>query len=617
MHGKTKEKKLRKTLSGETRKYSTSHTLKVLSKHIKGFWKDAILTWGCVILETALEILIAFFIQFLLEQVRINNINGIILWACIIAGMAVLAAVLGVLAGYWASSASAGFGRNLRQSMFEKVQDYSFKNIDKFSPSSIVTRTTTDVTNVQFSFMMTIRMVLRAPLMMLFALIMCFIMAPGLAWIFLIIIPLVLFVLLFIASKAHRRFVLIFNTYDDLNESVEEDVDGIRVVKSFDRKSYHVSHFNKVSDFIYKNYVANERLLSFNNPFMNFAIFTAMILISILGSKIITSNVEVVNSLNGLIASPVNLTVESLSSLFTYVMMIFMALMMVSMVYVMITIARNSAERIVEILDEVPDIRNNDHPIMEVPNGNVDFNHVSFGYAAGKYVLNDVDLHFKEGETVGIIGPTGSSKTSLVSLMARLYDVNEGDVQIGGIDVRDYDIKTLRDAVSVVLQKNVLFTGTIRDNLKWGNENASDEEIWAACDLAQASEFLHTFPKGLDTPITEGGTNVSGGQKQRLCIARALLKNPKILILDDSTSACDTHTDSLIREGLAKTKPNVTKFIIAQRVLSIKDCDTILVLESGGKIVDKGNNDELMKRCSVYKELYESQLGGGDFDVHE
>ena len=614
---KTKEKKIRKTLSGEERKYSTSHTLKVLGKHIKGFWKDAILTWTCVILETALEILIAFFIQFLLEQVRANNINGIILWACIIAGMAVLAAGLGILAGYWASSASAGFGRNLRQSMFEKVQDYSFKNIDKFSPSSIVTRTTTDVTNVQFSFMMTIRMVLRAPLMMLFALIMCFIMAPGLAWIFLIIIPLVLFVLLFIASKAHRRFVLIFNTYDDLNESVEEDVDGIRVVKSFDRKTYHVSHFNKVSDFIYKNYVANERLLSFNNPFMNFAIFTAMILISILGSKIITSNVEVVNSLNGLVASPVNLTVESLSSLFTYVMMIFMALMMVSMVYVMITIARNSAERIVEILDEVPDIRNNDHPIMEVPNGNVDFNHVSFGYAAGKYVLNDVDLHFKEGETVGIIGPTGSSKTSLVSLMARLYDVNEGDVQIGGIDVRDYDIKTLRDAVSVVLQKNVLFTGTIRDNLKWGNENASDEEIWAACDLAQASEFLHTFPKGLDTPITEGGTNVSGGQKQRLCIARALLKDPKILILDDSTSACDTHTDSLIREGLAKTKPNVTKFIIAQRVLSIKDCDTILVLESGGKIVDKGNNDELMERCSVYKELYESQLGGGDLDVHE
>lgn len=614
---KTKEKKPRKTLTGEERKYSVSHTLKILAKHIHGFWKDAILTWGCVVIETALEILIAFFIQFLLEQVRANDINGIILWACVIAGMAVLAAGFGILAGYWASSASAGFGRNLRQSMFEKVQDYSFKNIDKFSPASIVTRTTTDVTNVQFSFMMIIRMVLRAPLMMIFALIMCFIMAPGLAWIFLIIIPVVLFVLLFIASKAHRRFVLIFNTYDDLNESVEEDVDGIRVVKSFDRKSYHVSHFNKVSDFIYKNYVANERLLSFNNPFMNFAIFTAMVLISILGANIITSNVEVINGVNGIAASPVNLSVESLSSLFTYVMMILMALMMVSMVYVMITIARNSAERVVEILDEVPDIRNNDHPIMEVPNGNVDFNHVSFGYVPGKYVLQDVDLHFKQGETIGIIGPTGSSKTSLVSLMARLYDVNEGNVQIGGIDVRDYDIKALRDAVSVVLQKNVLFTGTIRDNLKWGNENATDEEIWAACDLAQASEFLHAFPEGLDTQITEGGTNVSGGQKQRLCIARALLKDPKILILDDSTSACDTHTDALIREGLAKTKPNVTKFIIAQRVLSIKDCDTILVLESGGKIVDKGNNDELMSRCSVYKELYESQLGGGDFDVHE
>ncbi len=611
---KTKDKKVKKTLlTGEERKYSMRHVLGTLSHSVKGFGKDTTLTWLCVIVETALEILIAFFIQYLLGAVRQNDLNGIILWACVIAGMAIFAAVTGILAGYWASSASAGFGRNLRQSMFEKVQTYSFKNIDKFSSASIVTRITTDVSNVQFSFMMTIRMVLRAPLMMIFALIMCFVMAPGLAWIFLIIIPVVLFVLIFIASKAHKRFILIFNTYDDLNESVEEDVDGIRVVKSFDRKNYHVSHFNKVSDFIYKNYVANEKLLSFNNPFMNLAIFSAMILISILGATLITQNVEVTGS--G--ANPLTLGVESLSSLFTYVMMILMALMMVSMVYVMITIARNSAERVVEILDEVPDIRNSENPIHEVPNGNVDYNHVSFGYVDGKYVLSDVDLHFKEGETVGIIGPTGSSKTSLVSLMARLYDVNEGNVSVGGVDVRNYDIQTLRDAVSVVLQKNVLFTGTIRENLKWGNENATDEEIWAACDIAQASEFLHSFPEGLDTMITEGGTNVSGGQKQRLCIARALLKNPKILILDDSTSACDTHTDSLIREGLAKTKPNVTKFIIAQRVLSIKDCDTIIVLESGGKIVDKGNNDELMQRCSVYKELYESQLGGGDFDVHE
>lgn len=613
----TKKKKVRKTLTGEERKYSISHVLKTLAKQIKTFWRDAILTWVCVVIETALEILIAFFVQFLLEKVKANDMNGIIMWACIIAGMAVVAAGTGILAGYWASSASAGFGRNLRQSMFEKVQDYSFKNIDKFSPASIVTRTTTDVSNVQFSFMMIIRMVLRAPLMMIFAMIMCFIMAPGLAWIFLIIVPVILFVLIFIASKAHKRFVLIFNTYDDLNESVEEDVDGIRVVKSFDRKKYHVDHFNGVSDFIYKNYVQNEKLLSFNNPAMNFAIFTAMILISVLGSTIITSNVRV-DVINGvLIGSPLTLSVESLSSLFTYVMMILMSLMMVSMVYVMVTIARNSAERIVEILDEVPDIRNCDNPVMKVENGTVDFNHVSFGYVPGKNVLSDVDLHFREGETVGIIGPTGSSKSSLVSLMARLYDVTDGNVEIGGVDVRNYDIKTLRDSVAVVLQKNVLFTGTIRDNLKWGNENATDEEIWRACDLAQASEFLHSFPQGLDTMITEGGTNVSGGQKQRLCIARALLKDPKVLILDDSTSACDTHTDALIREGLANTKPNVTKFIIAQRVLSIKDCDTILVLETGGKIVDKGNNDELMKRCSVYKELYESKLGGGDFDVHE
>ncbi len=607
------KKKRKVLLTGEERKYSITHVLGVLSKHITGFWRDAILTWICVFIETALEILIAFFMQYLLAEIKNSNLNGIIMWSCILAGMAVIAAVLGVLAGYWASSASAGFGRNLRQSMFEKVQRYSFKNIDKFSPASIVTRTTTDVSNVQFSFMMIIRMVLRAPFMMIFALIMCFVMAPGLAWIFLIIIPVVLFVLLFIASKAHKRFILIFNTYDDLNESVEEDVDGMRVVKSFDRKKYHVDHFNGVSDFIYKNYIANEKLLSLNNPFMNFAIFAAMILISVLGAYVITSNVTVAD--NGVVSNILN--VGSLSSLFTYVMMILMALMMVSMVYVMITIARNSAERIVEIIDEVPDIQNNDHPIMEVKNGDVDFDDVSFGYVDSKYVLNHVDLHFKQGETVGIIGPTGSSKTSLISLMARLYDVNEGSVKVGGVDVRDYDIQTLRDAVSVVLQKNVLFTGTIRENLKWGNENATDEQIWAACNLAQASEFLHSFPDGLDTMITEGGTNVSGGQKQRLCIARALLKNPKILILDDSTSACDTHTDALIREGLSKTKPDVTKFIIAQRVLSIKDCNTIIVLETGGKIVDKGSNDELMQRCDVYKELYESQLGGGDFDVHE
>ena len=589
------------------------HMIPELAKHVKQYKKDVFLTWGIVFAESLLEILIAFFIKFLMEAINKGDMGGIFLWSGIMALMAILAAVAGIMAGYWASSAAAGFGKNLREAMFVKIQQYSFKNIDKFSPASIVTRTTTDITNVQFSFMMIIRTVIRAPFMMLFSMVMCFIMAPQLAWIFLIIVPIILFALLFIASKAHVLFVKIFTTYDFLNESVEEDVDGIRVVKSFDRKKYHTDAFDSVSDGIYQNYIKAEKILSFNNPVMNMAIWAAMILISILGSWLITSSATVKD---GMVDGTL-LSVSSLSSLFTYVMMIMMSLMMVSMVYVMITIARNSAERIIEIINEEPDIKNKENPVMEVKNGDVDFNHVSFGYVENKNVLENVDLHFKQGTTIGIIGPTGSSKTSLVSLMARLYDVSEGSVCIGGVDVRDYDIKTLRDSVSVVLQKNVLFTGTIRENLKWGNQNATEEEIWQACDIAQASEFLHNFPEGLDTMISEGGTNVSGGQKQRLCIARALLKNPKVLILDDSTSACDTHTDCLIREGLANTKPDVTKFIIAQRVLSIKDCDTIIVLEAGGKIVDIGSNDELMNRCLVYKELYESQLGGGDFDVHE
>ncbi len=581
------------------------HTLKVLNAQIKQYRKDVYLTWGMVFMETILEILIAYFMSFLLKSISNKDLGQLLIWCGALALMAVAAAYFGIMAGYFASSASAGFGKNLRDEMFVKIQDYSFKNIDKFSPASIVTRTTTDVTNVQFSFMMIIRTVIRAPFMMVFAMIMCFVMAPKLAWIFLILVPVILFILMYLSKKVHPTFVKIFDTYDELNESVEEDVDGIRVVKSFDRKKYHTDQFDAVSNGIYRNFIKAERIMSFNNPVLNIAIWAAMILISVLGAHLITST-------NGS-----ELGVENLSSLFTYVMQILMSLMMVSMVYVMIIIARNSAERIVEIIEEVPDIKNKENPVMEVKNGDVDFNDVSFGYVKNKYVLEHVDLHFKQGDTIGIIGPTGSSKTSLISLMARLYDVSEGEVKIGGVNVKDYDLKTLRDAVSVVLQKNVLFTGTIRENLKWGNENATDEEIWKACDLAQASEFLHTFPQGLDTMIVEGGGNVSGGQKQRLCIARALLKDPKILILDDSTSACDTHTDALIREGLSNTKPDVTKFIIAQRVLSIKDCKTIIVLETGGKIVDIGSNDELMERCSVYRELYESQLGGGDFDVNE
>ena len=588
------------------------NTIKELGKFTKGYGKDITFTWVSVLFETMLEIGIAALLSFLLQAIQgtaENNyqpdLSQIIMWSCIIIGMAVLAAVLGIMAGYWASSASCGFGKNLRDAMFVRIQDYSFKNIDKFSPASIVTRTTTDVTNVQFSFMMIIRTVIRAPFMMIFALIMCFVFAPKLAWIFLIIIPVLLFLLIFISAKVHPTFIKIFDTYDDLNESVEEDVDGIRVVKSFGRKEHHVKHFNSVSDDIYKNYIHAEKILAFNSPLMNFAIYTAMILLAVLGAILITKS------------NNTELKVADLSSLFTYVMMILSSLMMISMVYVMITIARNSAERIIEIIKEEPDIKTPENAVTEVKNGDVDFNHVNFGYNDKALVLKDVDLHFHQGQMIGIIGPTGSSKTSLVSLIARLYDTTSGEVKVGGVNVKDYDLKVLRDSVAVVLQKNVLFTGTIRDNLKWGNENATDEEIWKACDIAQASEFLHNFPEGLDTMLVEGGTNVSGGQKQRLCIARALLKNPKILILDDSTSACDTHTDSMIRSGLTSTRPDITKFIIAQRVLSIKDCDTIIVMESGGEIVAVGNNDELMQNCSVYKELYESQLGGGDFDVNE
>ena len=490
--------------------------------------------------------------------------------------------------------------------MYDHIQDYSFKNIDKFSPSSIVTRTTTDITNVQNAFMMTIRMVIRAPLLMIFALIMCFITEWRLAWIFLIIIPILLFLLLFIAKKVHPTFVKIFDTYDALNETVEEDLDGIRIVKAFNREKVQTERFHSVSEFIYRNFIYAEKILSFNSPIMNTAIYGAMIGISYLGSRLIINHQGEAHAF----------TVGGLSTLITYIMLIMMSLMMISMVYVQIIISKNSTERIVEIIEEVPDIVTPENAVMEVKDGSVDYDGVSFCYHEGKEVLSDIDLHIHSGTMVGIIGGTGSSKTTLVSLMARLYDATKGDVKIGGVNIKDYDLKTLRDNVAVVLQKNTLFTGTIRSNLLWGKEDATDEEIMKACDLAQCTEFLSRFPQGLDTPIAQGGTNVSGGQKQRLCIARALLKNPKVLILDDSTSACDTHTDALIREALQTTKKDVTKFIIAQRVLSIKDCDLILVMDKG-RIVARGNHDELMENCSVYRELYESQLGGGDFDAAE
>lgn len=582
-----------------------------LAKYVKGYGKDVTLTWVSVFIEVVCEVGLVFLMQFLIDGIKAidsegNKLNSIYLYSGLIAFLAILAAITGITAGYFAASASAGFGKNMRKAMYDHIQDYSFKNIDKFSPSSIVTRTTTDITNVQNAFMMTIRMVIRAPLLMIFALIMCFITEWRLAWIFLIIIPILLFLLLFIAKKVHPTFVKIFDTYDALNETVEEDLDGIRIVKAFNREKVQTERFHSVSEFIYRNFIYAEKILSFNSPIMNTAIYGAMIGISYLGSRLIINHQGEAHAF----------TVGGLSTLITYIMLIMMSLMMISMVYVQIIISKNSTERIVEIIEEVPDIVTPENAVMEVKDGSVDYDGVSFCYHKGKEVLSDIELHIPSGTMVGIIGGTGSSKTTLVSLMARLYDATKGNVKIGGVNIKDYDLKTLRDNVAVVLQKNMLFTGTIRSNLLWGKEDATDEEIMKACDLAQCTEFLSRFPQGLDTPIAQGGTNVSGGQKQRLCIARALLKDPKVLILDDSTSACDTHTDALIREALQTTKKDVTKFIIAQRVLSIKDCDLILVMDKG-RIVARGNHDELMENCSVYRELYESQLGGGDFDAAE
>ena len=408
--------------------------------------------------------------------------------------------------------------------------------------------------------------------------------------------------MIFIANKTHPIFVKVFNAYDDLNQAVDEDVDGIRVVKSFNREDYQKEKFGKVSYWIFSNFKKAEKRIALNGPFMNIATYTTTIIISIIVSNAIVST------------HGTTIGIGALSTMLTYSMMILMSLMMVSMVYVMIIIGRNSTERILEAIEEVPDIADPENPIETVPNGEVEFRHVSFAYSEGKDVLLDVNRKVKSGSTIGILGPTGSSKTTLISLIARLFDVQKGEVLVGGHNVKEYKLESLRDSVAVVLQKNTLFTGTIRDNLKWGNENATDEEIMAACDIAQVTPFLKDMPQGLDTMIEQGGTNVSGGQKQRLCIARALLKNPKILILDDSTSACDTHTDKLIREGLEKYHPDITKFIIAQRVLSVKDCSEIWVMNEG-QVLETGTNDELMKTSAVYKDLFESQNGGGDFDA--
>lgn len=585
------------------KKTSLIATFRVIFAYMGKFKKDTLLAWVFVFLETVCETMVAFFMRYLVRGIKASDFSTITNYSLIIAACVIVAAATGILSGFWAASAACGFAANLREGMFRKIQRYSFKNIDHFSTSSIVTRTTTDVTNVQNAFQMALRAVVRAPFLMTLAIIMSFVTEWKVAWIFVALVPIVLTVLLLLARTVHPTFVKVFDTYDNLNQSVQENVDGIRVVKAFNREDFEKKRFGGVSGTIYRLFVHAERLLAFNQPTLNFAINATLLGLSFFGATLIVKS------------GGTDLDTGSLTTLITYVQMIFMSLLMVSMVYVMITIARNSAERIAAIILEEPDIKVPENAIFEVKSGDISFQNVQFSYNEGKPILQNINLDIASGSTLGIIGSTGSGKTTLISLIARLYDVDSGSVTVGGEDVRKYDVSSLRESVAVVLQKNTLFTGTIRDNLRWGNENATDEEIWKACDIAQCSEFLHSFPQGLDTQIDEGGTNVSGGQKQRLCIARALLKNPKILILDDSTSACDTGTDGKIRRGLREHRNDVTKLIIAQRVLSIKDCDQIIVMNDG-QIVGMGTNEELIANNEIYRTLYESQLGGGgDFDA--
>lgn len=553
-----------------------------------------------VILEVIIPMLMANLIDFGIEAGNMQYIlkMGLALIICCIVSL-----TFGALSGKYAAVASAGFAKNLREDMYNKVQEYSFSNIDKFSTASIVTRLTTDITNIQNAYMMSIRVAVRCPIMLIFALFMAFQINSHLAPIFVIAIPILAVGLVIIISNAKRIFERVFRTYDKLNNVVQENLHGIRVVKSFVREDHETEKFCSVSKEIYQDFSKAEKILAFNAPLMQFCAYGCMLLISWLGAKLIVASGN---------NPAVGMTTGDLTSMFSYTMQILMSLMMFSMVFVMITISYASMERAEEILDEKSDLHNPENPVYEVKDGSIEFDHVNFAYGknADKLCLDNVNLKIPSGATVGIIGGTGSSKSTLVQLIPRLYDATEGAVKVGGRDVREYDIESLREEVAMVLQKNVLFSGTIKDNLRWGKEDATDEEMRHVCQLAQADEFIQTFPDGYDTYIEQGGTNVSGGQKQRLCIARALLKKPKILILDDSTSAVDTKTDALIRMAFRKEIPNTTKIIIAQRISSVEDADLILVLDDG-KINGMGTHEELLAHNEIYREVYESQQKGG------
>ena len=576
--------------------------IKRLAGSIREYKPQTILTPVFMIGEVSCECVIPLITSKLVNGIQ----NGcgrelIIQYGLQLLLMAMLSLACGIAAGWFCATASSGFAKNLRHDLYYKVQEYSFANIDRFSTSSLVTRLTTDVSNVQNAFMMMTRMAVRAPLMLIIATVMSIRVGKQLAFVFAGVIPVLGFGLLLMAKKAMPLFRAVFKKYDRLNNSVQENVQAMRVVKSFVREDYEIQKLTAASDDVRKDFLKAEKILALNSPLMNFCIAACRILVSYFAAKLIIGS-------NG-----TYLGVGSLTSMITYSMQILMSLMMLSMVFVMITMASASAKRICEVLDEQSDLHNPENPVHTVPNGSVDFDNVSFKYSAHaeRMALEHIDLHVKAGQTVGIIGGTGSSKTSLIQLISRLYDATEGTVKVGGIDVRDYDLTSLRDQVSVVLQKNVLFSGTIKENLRWGDPNATDEEMLHACQIAHADEFIQTFPDKYDTYIEQGGTNVSGGQKQRLCIARALLKKPKVLIFDDSTSAVDTRTDALIRQALRDEIPDTTKFIIAQRISSVQDADLIVVMDNG-KIDGLGTHDELLKTNAIYREVYDSQnrIGG-------
>ena len=555
-----------------------------------------------------MEVVVECFIPLLSAQL-INEIESgceisvILRYGLMLVLMALLSLTFGILSGWVCARAAAGFAKNLRHDLFYRVQDFSFANIDRFSTSSLITRLTTDVSNVQMSYMMIIRTAVRSPFMLVFAFVMSFRLGKNLAWIFSLIIPVLAFGLFGIIFKVMPIFRRAFRKYDALNESIQENVHGMRVVKAFVREDYEKKKFGKASEEMCADFTRAERILAFNNPIMQLCMYTSMIVISFFCAKLIIST------------NSTYIQLGTLSGMLTYSMQILMSLMMVSMIFVMVTISAESARRIVEVLEENSTLTNPENPVTEVVNGDIDFDGVSFRYheKAEKFALADIDLHIRSGQTVGILGGTGSSKTSLVNLISRLYDVTEGSVRVGGRDVREYDLETLRNQVAVVLQKNVLFSGSIKENLRWGDPDATDEELVRVCRLAQADEFIQSFPDKYDTHIEQGGSNVSGGQKQRLCIARALLKKPKILILDDSTSAVDTRTDALIRKAMREEIPNTTKLIIAQRVSSIQDADLIVVMD-GGKINGMGTHEQLLANNEIYREVYESQIKGGGED---